>query len=88
MSEVTNQLSKNLQLSNNIIVDGVIVKGQSASINGENNAISFSDWINDINLYKANRTEIRKIETEFEDYAFSEQDKILDSDKMKEEITD
>lgn len=73
---ITSTVKKNLTLNNEIKIDDVIVKGQSAVIDSESGKINFSDWFNDMELYKANRVEIRKLENEFEDLAFDEQEKL------------
>ena len=74
--EIANNISKEITLNNSIKVGEVIVKGQSAHINRETKTINFSDWINDMDIYKTNRSAIRKLEAEFEDLAFEEQDKL------------
>ena len=38
-------------------------------------------------LYKANKVEIRRIEADFEDEAFAEQDKLTDENAPKEKVT-
>lgn len=73
---ITSTVKKNLTLNNEIKIDDVIVKGQSATIDSESGKINFSDWTNDMDLYKVNRVEIRKLEAEFEDLAFAEQEKL------------
>lgn len=80
--EVTNNISKEITLNNSIKIGEVVVKGQTAHINRETKTINFSDWVNDMGLYKANRIEIRKLENEFEDLAFEEQDKILQEESV------
>lgn len=73
---IESNVTKELILRNEIIVDGKVVKGQTATINSKTNKISFSDWTNDMEAYKTNRAEIRKMEAEFEDAAFIEQEKM------------
>lgn len=71
MSKVTGNIQKEVVLRNEIKVDDVVVVGQSASINTETNNVFFSEWKNDMNLYEANRTEIRGLMFAFEDEAFA-----------------
>lgn len=78
---VTNTIKKNLTLNIEIKVDDVVVKGQEAKISTETGDINFSSWTNDMELYKANRVEIRKLEAEFEDSAFEEQERLIGGTK-------
>ncbi|QUN13614.1 hypothetical protein KEC48_03555 [Clostridium sp. C1] len=79
MANIINNIRKNITLNNEIKVDDVIVKGQQATINSDTQDITFSDWINDMDLYKANRVAIRQKEAEFEDMAFEEQEKLIET---------
>lgn len=61
-----------------IYVDDNLIKTLSATIDSNTNDISFStDYIQNMELYKANKVEIRKIEAEFEDNAFEQQEAML-----------
>lgn len=78
MAEIKNNITSNVTLSNNITVDGVIVKGQTASIRSDNpEDITFTEWTNDKTLYKEHRAEIRVLEAEFEDLAYAKQEEML-----------
>ena len=69
--------TKNLTMRKEIYVDDNLIKTLSATIDSTNN-ISFStDYIQNMELYKANKVEIRRIEAEFEDSAFEQQEKML-----------
>lgn len=85
--EITFKDTKNITLNKVIEVDKVQVKQLTAVINSDGDQISFSDYTYRMDLYKANRTAIRKIEADFEDEAFSEQDKITDENAPKENVT-
>ena len=79
---VTSTIKKELTLTNSIKVEnseGVLteVKGQSARINSETKEISVSDWVVDWDLYKKNRKDVRQAESEFEDMAIEEQEKMI-----------
>lgn len=81
MANVTSTKRKTITLHNDIKVDGTIVRYQDVTIDSENpddikiNAFHASiDGAMD--LYKANRTEVRAQEAAFEDFAFEEQEKI------------
>ena len=71
--------TKNLTMRKEIYVDDNLIKTLSATIDSNTNNISFStDYIQNIELYKANKVEIRRIEAEFEDSAFDQQEKMLE----------
>ncbi len=70
--------TKNLTMRKEIYVDDNLIKTLSATIDSNTNDISFStDYIQNMELYKANKVEIRKIEAEFEDNAFEQQEAML-----------
>ncbi len=86
---ITNNIKSTLNLTNEIKVDDVIVKGQTATIDSNDpNDISFSDWTNDKALYKENRVEIRKLEAAFEDYAYTKQEEMLSGGTEENEISE
>ena len=71
--------SKNLTMRKEIYADDNLIKTLSATIDSNTNDISFStDYIQNMELYKANKVEIRRIEAEFEDSAFEQQEKMLE----------
>lgn len=71
--------SKNLTMRKEIYADDNLIKTLSATIDSNTNNISFStDYIQSMELYKANKVEIRRIEAEFEDSAFEQQEKMLE----------
>lgn len=78
---VTSTTNKNLTLTMNIKVGEKVVKGLSASIDNETQNITLQNWINDMELYKANRVAIREEEAKFEDMAFLEQEKLAGGSK-------
>ena len=78
--EITTKGNKNVTLTKEIYVDGKMVKTISATINENGESISFNtDYVYDMELYKSNREAIRKIEADFEDEAFTEQDKTIEN---------
>lgn len=79
MVTVTNNIKKQLTITNEIKIDDTVVKGQQATISSDGRDITFSDWCNNMTLYKEHRDEIRKKEAEFEDLAFTEQDKMINA---------
>lgn len=81
MTTITTNVKKTITLNNEIKVDDVVVKGQQATIDSITQTIGFSDWINNMELYKANRVAIRQKEAEFEDMAFEEQEKLNTEEK-------
>ena len=81
MTTITTNVKKTITLNNEIKVDDVVVKGQQATIDSITQTIRFSDWINNMELYKANRVAIRQKEAEFGDMAFEEQEKLNTEEK-------
>lgn len=76
--EITTKDSKSITLTKEISVDGTLVKRLSATISANGEQIVFpAGYISDMKLYKANRLDIRKIEDDFEDEAFAEQDALI-----------
>lgn len=74
--------SKNLTMRKEIYADDNLIKTLSATIDSNTNNISFStDYVKNMELYKANKVEIRRIEAEFEDSAFEQQEKMLQEKK-------
>lgn len=84
MAEITNNVTKSVTMTNQIMIDGVVVKGQNAKIDQENNNISITDYTSNMELYKANREAIREKMAEFEDMAFQEQEKMSEQLSLKE----
>lgn len=78
MAEITNEMTKNITMSNQIKVDGVVVKGQTAVINQTNNDISLTDYTSNMELYKENKEAIREKMAEFEDTVFQEQENLVE----------
>lgn len=77
--------SKNLTMRKEIYADDNLIKTLSATIDSNTNNISFStDYIQNMELYKANKVEIRRIEAEFEDSAFEQQEKMLQEKMLQE----
>lgn len=71
--------TKNLTMRKEIYADDNLIKTLSATIDSNTNNISFStDYVQNMELYKANKVEIRRIEAEFEDSAFEQQEKMLE----------
>lgn len=78
MAEITNEMTKNITMSNQIKVDGIVVKGQTAVINQTSNDISLTDYTSNMELYKENKEAIREKMAEFEDTVFQEQEKLVE----------
>lgn len=77
--------SKNLTMRKEIYADDNLIKTLSATIDSNTNNISFStDYVQNMELYKANKVEIRRIEAEFEDSAFEQQEKMLQEKMLQE----
>ncbi len=81
MASVISETSRVITINNRIKVDGVIVRYQEARIDSENpNNLLINSYygseLNVMELYKNNRSEVRAKENEFEDYVFTEQEKL------------
>lgn len=83
MAEITNNMAKSITMTNQIMVDGVVVKGQNAKIDQENKNISITDYTSNMELYKENRETIREKMAEFEDMVFQEQEKMAEHLSLK-----
>lgn len=85
---ITNEKKKQIVLKNVIKSDDKPVKYQEITINSENpKDMSFSDYFaNDEAkaIYKENRTEIRKLESAFEDEAYVEQEALASYKSLEE----
>ena len=77
MAEITNTQSKTITLRNRISVVGTNTVTQTFTIDSTNGGITRTEPIINADLYKANRTEIKEIMNDFEDYAYSVQDELL-----------
>lgn len=78
MAEITSKQKQEITLRNEILVDGVNVVGQSATIDSDNpENMSFSEWTNNKDLYKEHRNEIRELKAQFEDDAYEKQDELM-----------
>lgn len=83
MAEITNNVTKSVTMTNQIMIDGVVVKGQNAKIDQENNNVSITDYTSNMELYKENRETIREKMAEFEDMVFQEQEKMAEHLSLK-----
>lgn len=85
--EVTSKTTKNVSLTKEINVDGVLTKTLNSTISENGESITFSEYTYRMDLYKTNRAAIRKIEAEFEDEAFAEQDSMSNAKTTTDENT-
>lgn len=83
MAEITNKTTKSVTMTNQIMIDGIIVKGQNANIDKESNNVSITDYTVNMELYKENRDVIREKMKEFEDMVFQEQEKMAEQLSLK-----
>lgn len=78
MPNITVNIKKNVSIKADVMVDGVLAKGYSASIDTDNpNDINISEYISNKELYKANRNQINIEVAKVEDNAYSEQDRMI-----------
>lgn len=84
MAEITNKTTKSVTMTNQIMIDGIIVKGQNANIDKESNNVSITDYTVNMELYKENRDVIREKMKEFEDMVFQEQEKMSEQLSLEE----
>lgn len=72
------EIRETITIMGKSVIDGVEVCGYQAQISSTNpNDMNLTDWQNNKELYKANRAVCRKDQADFEDYAYSVQDKML-----------
>lgn len=70
------EIIKTTKLVGNIKIDDTVVKSITADIN-EKGISTISEWINNAELYAANRREIRKQEAEFQNKIYEVEDAII-----------
>lgn len=73
---MTLEIIKTTKLVGNIKIDDTVVKSITADIN-EKGISTISEWINNTELYAANRREIRKQEAEFQNKIYEVEDAII-----------
>ncbi len=73
---MTLEIVKTTKLVGNIKIDDIVVKSITADIN-EKGISTISEWINNAELYAANRREIRKQEAEFQNKIYEVEDAII-----------
>ncbi|VTY17818.1 hypothetical protein [Streptococcus anginosus] len=73
---MTLEIIKTTKLVGNIKIDDTVVKSITADIN-EKGISTISEWINNAELYAANRREIRKQEAEFQNKIYEVEDAII-----------
>ena len=73
---MTLEIIKTTKLVGNIKIDDTVVKSITADIN-EKGISTISEWINNAELYAANRREIRKQEAEFQNKIYEVEDEII-----------
>lgn len=84
---MTLEIIKTTKLVGNIKIDDTVVKSITADIN-EKGISTISEWINNAELYAANRREIRKQEAEFQNKIYEVEDAVaaeFETEKKKEE---
>lgn len=82
MANITVEKNKTVNFTNQIKVDGVVVRSQNYTINSDNPASytssSNAGYGEDASkLYKDNRAEVRAKEAEFEDEVFTAVDQMI-----------
>lgn len=78
MPTITVNIKKTVSINANVMVDGVLAKGYSASIDTDNpNDINISEYISNKELYKSNRNQINIEVAKIEDKAYAEQDAMI-----------
>lgn len=73
---MTLEIIKTTKLVGNIKIDDTVVKSITVDIN-EKGISTISEWINNAELYAANRREIRKQEAEFQNKIYEVEDAII-----------
>lgn len=71
-------MKKSITLTGESVIDGTQVAGYQAVIDSTNPTdMNLSSWQNNKELYKANRTQCRKDQADFEDAAYTLQDELI-----------
>lgn len=71
-------MKKSITLTGESVIDGTPVAGYQAVIDSANPTdMNLSSWQNNKELYKANRTQCRKDQADFEDAAYTLQDELI-----------
>lgn len=69
---------KSITYTGQSLIDGVVAEQYSATINSDNpKDLTISSWQTDGALYKANRTQCRQDQANFEDMVYAEQDTMI-----------
>ena len=73
---MTLEIVKTTKLVGSIKVDDTVVKTMTADID-DKGVTTFTEWINDSEVYAANRREVRKQEQAFQDAVYAAEDAII-----------
>lgn len=74
------KMQENITITGRSVIDGTEVCGFQATLKTENpDDITFNSWKINKSLYKENRAECRADENEFEDYAYTKQDEMIEA---------
>lgn len=72
--------NKNISINGNSTIGDQILFSFQASINSNNpKEVQFNSWVNNHELYKANRKECNADYEAFQDVVYKEQDKLLEN---------
>lgn len=79
--------SKSTSLSGESVINGTIVVRMTASLSTNGGSDSVNQYVQNVDLYNANKREVRKDISAFQDYVYEQQDAIdaeIAADKKSE----
>ena len=80
--------SKSTSLSGESIINGTTVVRMTASLSTSGGSDSVNQYIQNVDLYNANKREVRKDISAFQDYVYEQQDAIDAEVEAEKETTD
>jgi hypothetical protein len=80
--------SKSTSLSGESVINGTTVVRMTASLSTSGGSDSVNQYIQNVDLYNANKREVRKDISAFQDYVYEQQDAIDAEVEAEKETTD
>lgn len=80
--------SKSTSLSGESVINGTTVVRMTASLSTNGGSDSVNQYVQNVDLYNANKREVRKDISAFQDYVYEQQDAIDAEVEAEKETTD
>ena len=80
--------SKSTSLSGESVINGTTVVSMTASLSTNGGSDSVNQYVQNVDLYNANKREVRKDISAFQDYVYEQQDAIDAEVEAEKETTD